>query len=159
MKEQVDLKGIPVTGEDTYQLDFSSFNKPGRYHIHISGIGNSWPFDVSKDTIGEAFYTHTRGLYHKRCGIAKESPYTNWHMGACHQHSFEGGHLPYDHDYKLVTHKNKSVNYRPFQMVQDWWSIESVGYRYLSDHGHMGHISDSKKCGMAIAEWWETLLT
>ena len=46
----------------------------------------------------------------------------------------------------------------PFQGVQGWWNAESVGFRYLSDHGHMGHISDSKRCGMAIAEWWQTLL-
>ena len=60
---------------------------------------------------------------------------------------------------RIAVFAGKKDTVIPFQRVQDWWSIESVGYRYLSDHGHMGHISDSKKCGMAIAEWWKTLLT
>jgi len=60
---------------------------------------------------------------------------------------------------RIAVFAGKKDTVIPFHGVQDWWNTESVGFRHLSDHGHMGHISDSKGCGMAIAAWWEKLLT
>ena len=59
-------------------------------------------------------HTHTRGLYHKRCGIAKESPYTHWHCGPCHMHSYQGGHISDDQEYKNITDNGEKTNYKPF---------------------------------------------
>ncbi len=76
--------GTPFTGEETAELDFSGFSTPGRYYLRVAGIGRSEEFPVDGRSIAEAFYLHARGLYHKRCGIAKEKPYTNWTVPICH---------------------------------------------------------------------------
>ena len=93
---EVENKALEMAGEDVYDMDFSSFTKPGRYAVYVPGIGRSWEFQLGQDALGEAFFTHTRGLYHKRCGIAKEKPYTNWTHGACHTKSYVGGFPPND---------------------------------------------------------------
>ena len=73
-----------LTGEDVYEMDFTSFTQEGDFYISIPGVGRSWPFHHGKDAYGEAYYTTLRGLYHQRCGIALETPYTNWPRIKCH---------------------------------------------------------------------------
>ena len=92
----VDAKAVEMAGEDVYDMDFSSFTDPGSYAVYVPGIGRSWEFRLGQDALGEAFFTHTRGLYHKRCGIAKEEPYTKWVHGACHAKSYVGAFPPND---------------------------------------------------------------
>jgi len=50
------------------------------------------------DAVGEAFYTHARGLYHNRCGTELEEPYTPWTRGDIHQ-TYRGGFPPDESDY------------------------------------------------------------
>lgn len=89
-----DENNLKFTGEQVAELDFSEFNLPGEYYLQIPGIGRSRNFRISPDVIGEAFYLHSRGLYHKRCGIAKEAPYTFWNCGTCHKITFQGNFPP-----------------------------------------------------------------
>ena len=90
---------IPLNGEQVCELDFSDFEKPGKYYICVPGIGRSWDFEVSDNAIGRAFYMHIRGLYHQRSGIAKKPPYTNWVMGPDHMESWVSRFSPEDADY------------------------------------------------------------
>ena len=76
---------IPFTGEEVAELDYSQFNTPGRYYFYVENIGRSMDFEIGSQTLSEAFYIHARGLYHKRCGIAKAQPFTAWTSPACHQ--------------------------------------------------------------------------
>jgi len=76
--------GPLLNGEDVYELDFTDMTATGEFFIQIPGVGRSWPFMHSPDAYGEAFYTATRGLYHQRCGIASEAPYSNWPRIRCH---------------------------------------------------------------------------
>jgi hypothetical protein len=100
---------VPLNGEDVYEMDFSKFKTPGKYHIMIPGIGRSWNFEIGNNAVGMAFYTHTRGLYHQRSGIKKGPPYTNWVMGADHMESWVGGFSPNSGDYD--TDENKGYGY------------------------------------------------
>ena len=76
------------------ELDVSEVTRPGRYCLEVDGIGRSETFRIGDDTMAEAFYVHARGLYHQRCGIAKEKPYTNWTMPVCHQSCVRGTFPP-----------------------------------------------------------------
>lgn len=87
-------KGSPFTGEEVLELDFSKFTATGRYHLAVEGLGRSDAFRIGNDTMAEAFYIHMRGLYHQRCGIAKERPYTHWVMPTCHRQSIRGTFPP-----------------------------------------------------------------
>ncbi len=91
--------GTPFTGEDVYEINFSNFNKEGEYYIHIPSVGRSYTFTIGENAIGEAFYTHAKGLYHKRCGIAKERPYTEWHSGKCHMLTYRSNFPPNNRHY------------------------------------------------------------
>jgi hypothetical protein len=73
-----------LTGEDVYEMDFTDFTLEGDFFLSIPGVGRSWPFRHARDAYGEAFYTAARGLYHQRCGMAYEAPYTPWKRIKCH---------------------------------------------------------------------------
>ncbi len=75
----------PVSGENIYELDFSTLKDPGVYFISVKGVGRSWPFSIDKNAYAEAFYTQVRGFYHQRCGIEIMQPYSPWHRIKCHQ--------------------------------------------------------------------------
>lgn len=73
-----------ITGENVYEMDFSAFKGTGTFFIRVPGVGRSWPFYQGPDAYGEAFYTSVRGMFHQRCGIALQAPYTNWPRIKCH---------------------------------------------------------------------------
>ena len=81
---------IPFTGEEVLELDYSNFNTSGKYYFYVENIGRSIDFVIGSGALSEAFYIHARGLFHKRCGIAKEKPYTNWVSPSCHQTVIRG---------------------------------------------------------------------
>ena len=72
------------SGEHVYHLDLSSVPAGGPYFVSVSGMGRSYPFGIGDDYSRQIAYTHTRGLYHQRCGIALTRPYTEYTRGICH---------------------------------------------------------------------------
>jgi endoglucanase len=75
-------------GGDYYSLDFSEAgitDSLSEYHIHIPGIGRSHSFGIGNAYPYHIYYTMMKGWYHQRCGIALESPYTQWTRDICHQ--------------------------------------------------------------------------
>ena len=72
------------TGADVWVADFSNFNRPGEYRLFVERIGCSYPFRLDDDVYREAYYTTIRALYHQRCGVALEAPYTQWTRPRCH---------------------------------------------------------------------------
>lgn len=92
---------VKLSGETVYELDFSSFSTPGRYYIRVAGLGRSWSFEVGQNAMGEAFYTHARGLFHQRCGMDLTKDYTPWARGDNHLVTYKGGFPPdYPTDYQ-----------------------------------------------------------
>ena len=87
-------EGTPFTGEETYELDFSSVTNAGTYFVRIPGVGRSATFRIAPSAAEDAFRVHMLGLYQKRCGIAKEEPYTHWTAGACHTEVVRGTFPP-----------------------------------------------------------------
>ncbi len=116
---------IPFTGEEVLELDYSSFNTPGKYYFYVDGIGRSMDFTVGSGTLNEAFYIHARGLYHKRCGIAKKQPFTAWETPECHQKVYQGDFPENIDDYRLkkgipgygFTDRSGYVKIRHFDLI------------------------------------------
>ncbi len=118
---------IPFTGEEVLELDFSNFNTPGRYYLFVKSIGRSMDFVIGPEAVNEAFYIHARGLYHKRCGIARTQPFTAWETPACHQKVFKGRFPENADDYRMkkgkVSHgfTDRKCNYiavRHFDLIK-----------------------------------------
>lgn len=117
--------GASFTGEDVYELNFSNFNNEGEYYFQVPTVGRSYTFTIGDDAIGESFYTHAKGLFHKRCGIAKESPYTEWHAGKCHTLTYKANFPPNDRhyaanperDYGFFDEEGQSVAAHHFKLI------------------------------------------
>ena len=58
-----------LAGEDIVRLDFSEVRHPGRYVVHVPGLGISDTFVISDAALDYAAYTTARGLYYQRCGF------------------------------------------------------------------------------------------
>ena len=94
VRDGVTKEGVPFTGEETYEMDFSSVTNEGSYFVRIPDVGRSATFRIAACAAEEAFRVHMGGLYQKRCGIAKEEPYTHWTAGACHTNVVRGTFAP-----------------------------------------------------------------
>ncbi|UGQ47407.1 glycoside hydrolase family 9 protein [Massilia endophytica] len=73
-----------VSGEHVYRLGLNSVPVGGPYYVKVPGCGRSYAFGVGDAYVREAAYVATRGLYHQRCGIALEQPYTDFTRAICH---------------------------------------------------------------------------
>ncbi len=127
-QDPVTAKGTPFSGEEVLELDFSDFKVPGRYFLVVEGIGRSEKFRIGDDTMAEAFYIHARGLFHQRCGIAKEEPYTHWTLKKCHPFCYRGnfppnnGHYGKGDDtrpYGFRDGKGNSITVNHFRLIKE----------------------------------------
>jgi endoglucanase len=74
----------PESGARVYGLDFSAVAVPGRYRLHVPGVGWSVPFVIGSDAHAPVRRALLRALYHQRCGTAIGPPYTEHAHAACH---------------------------------------------------------------------------
>ncbi|MBR2906182.1 MAG: glycoside hydrolase family 9 protein, partial [Lentisphaeria bacterium] len=121
-------ENIPFTGEEVLELDYSSFNLPGKYYFYVEGIGRSMDFLIASETLSEAFYIHARGLYHKRCGIAKKQPFTAWESPVCHSKVIRGRFPGNDAHYRkgkgeknfgFFDIKENRIDVKTFDLIKD----------------------------------------
>lgn len=102
--------GSNLTGEDVYELDFSPFTGEGTFCIEVPGLGRSWPFKVTKDGYGDAFYTLMKGFYTQRCGTELKKPFTAWERPACHMVTKEGKFIPETEDWYSLKYRKGQPN-------------------------------------------------
>ena len=134
--------GASFTGEEVWEADFSEFREVGEYVLSVDGLGQSLPFAVSNGAIGESFYTHAKGLYHKRCGIGKSRPFTAWVSGKCHTTVFKSGFPPNNRHYKISQAKG------------DCGFFDSDGKRVDVDHFKLIALNASPKVPVYVAGGW-----
>lgn len=72
------------TGEYIYRIDLSDLPAGGPYTISVDGFGCSFPFGVGSEYMNQISFINMRGMFHQRCGIALEEPYTEFTRGICH---------------------------------------------------------------------------
>lgn len=64
---------------DVHVLDFSDFQEPGIYRVHVPGVGVSGPVKIGEDgTWSAVFRTSLRGLLHHRSGLELGPPFTTY---------------------------------------------------------------------------------
>jgi len=102
--------GSNLTGEDVYELDFSAFQDEGTFCIQIPGLGRSWPFAVTKDGYGAAFYNMMKGLYLQRCGAELKPPFTAWERPACHVQTRQGQFIPETNNWYTPNYRRGAEN-------------------------------------------------
>ena len=136
------LGKIPFTGEEVLELDYSSFNTPGKYYFYVDSIGRSMDFVIGSEALSEAFYIHARGLYHKRCGIAKKQPFTAWESPACHRTVYAGT-FPENNDHYRIgknveegfVRKFKRLAVKHFDLIKRNTLPDSRRKRYTAPGG------------------------
>ena len=79
--------GMPWTGEEVWEMDFSSVTNTGSYYLSVAGIGRSDAFRIAPDAARDALRVHLQGMRHLRCGVA------------CHQRVRRGVFPPDDREY------------------------------------------------------------
>lgn len=66
------------------EADFTPLKIPGEYRLSVPGLGMSYPFYIGDAVAGAFARTYALGIYHQRCGMANELPFTRFTHGACH---------------------------------------------------------------------------
>jgi len=57
-----------LTGSPVWTVDFSDFERPGRYRLVVDGVGASAEFAIAKDHWREPFRASVEGFYYMRIG-------------------------------------------------------------------------------------------
>ncbi|MEW6160339.1 MAG: glycoside hydrolase family 9 protein, partial [Verrucomicrobiota bacterium] len=74
----------PQPYQKVYEADFTAFTTPGEYRVVVPGLGGSFAFLIDDGTPAAFARTYALGLYHQRCGLKNESPFTRHAHDACH---------------------------------------------------------------------------
>jgi hypothetical protein len=99
----------PTPYQNVYQADFSPFATSGIYRLQIPGLGVSYPFAIDDGIAADFARTYALGLYHQRCGMANELPFTRFTHAACHLAPAEA-----------PTMSNQAVNEELAEMTSDF---------------------------------------
>ncbi|MEX0777676.1 MAG: glycoside hydrolase family 9 protein [Phycisphaeraceae bacterium] len=76
--------GDDQVGQTVYDLNFSTFEKPGTYRIRVTGVGLSPSFEIGPQAMTPLYLNYMRGHYHQRCGMEIDAAYSRHHRPACH---------------------------------------------------------------------------
>jgi Glycosyl hydrolase family 9/Cellulase N-terminal ig-like domain len=78
-------RGFPFPSyQRVWEADFTRFKQPGEYRVAVPGLGASFPFRIDDGVAGVFARTYALGIYHQRCGMANELPFTRFTHGPCH---------------------------------------------------------------------------
>ncbi|MGN6555848.1 MAG: glycoside hydrolase family 9 protein [Verrucomicrobiota bacterium] len=78
-------RGFPFeTYRRAFAADFTELRRAGEYQLSVEGLGTSYPFSIGDDVAGVFARTYALGIYHQRCGMANELPFTRFTHDACH---------------------------------------------------------------------------
>lgn len=86
------LTGIPAlrnidtnnTGEQVYEMNFSSITTPGTYKLYIPKVGTSYPFRIGNDVYNEVLGNAFKGAYHQRASTSLSPNFTRFTHGPAH---------------------------------------------------------------------------
>lgn len=67
-KSAKEYRGWNMTGSDVWNIDFSTFSKPGRYKLVVEDVGCSQEFEIGSDAYFEPYKYSVRGYYYMRIG-------------------------------------------------------------------------------------------
>ena len=107
---------VPWTGEQPWELDFSSVTALGRYYLDVDGIGRSETFALGPSALDDAFAVHLAGMKRQRCGET------------CHRYALRGNFAPDDfhyakgdgkRQYGFFNTRGESVTVNHFRLIQD----------------------------------------
>ena len=73
-----DAYGKNYTGANVSILDFSSFQRPGFYHLKIPGTGCSPSFVIRNNIWNRPLHSALRAFYHQRADITLGPPFTSF---------------------------------------------------------------------------------
>ena len=88
MNDVANRDGTPWTGEEVWEMDFSSVTNEGSYCLSVRDVGRSDTFRIAEDAADPAYRVHLGGLRHLRCGAT------------CHKTVRRGVFPPDDGEYK-----------------------------------------------------------
>jgi hypothetical protein len=78
-------KGFPFPCyQQVWEADFSAFRTPGRYRVQVPGVGVSFPFVIDEGVAAAFARTYALGIYHQRCGMSNQLPFTRFSHAECH---------------------------------------------------------------------------
>lgn len=63
------------SGNQLYRADFSEFSRPGRYQLHVSGVGRSQPFEIGQKIYEPIAIDAFKTFYHHRNSDDVVAPY------------------------------------------------------------------------------------
>jgi hypothetical protein len=74
----------PLPYQQVLEADFTSLRATGRYRLVVPGLGASLPFRIDEGLALGIARTYALGIYHQRCGVENELPFTRFVHAACH---------------------------------------------------------------------------
>ncbi len=74
----------PTPYQQVWEADFSSFRTPGEYRLFVPGLGTSFPFLIDEGVAASFARTFALGIFHQRCGMKEDFPFTRHVHEACH---------------------------------------------------------------------------
>lgn len=86
------LGDADFSGENVYEMDIAALG-PGKYRIHVPGLGCSESFTVGHKGLRDLYYHTMRAFFHQRCGQEFKNPWTWAKKPACHTEVWKSGHL------------------------------------------------------------------
>lgn len=97
-----EAKEWPHSKEVVKQADFSAFDKPGKYVLHVPGIGNGYAFEIGEDVHLEPARASLKAFYFQRASAELPEEYAGkW--------AREAGHP----DAEVKVHNSAASNTRP----------------------------------------------
>jgi Glycosyl hydrolase family 9/Cellulase N-terminal ig-like domain len=118
--------------QNVLEADFTSFKQPGEYVLAVPGVGASFPFFIDDGVAGVFARTYALGIYHQRCGMANELPFTRFTHGPCHVAPAEVPTLKFDLVNHVLNEESKNAKENPRHTAPQLKNVAASLYPFVS---------------------------
>jgi hypothetical protein len=118
--------------QQVLEADFSEFKEPGEYRIQIPGIGASFPFFIDDGIPADFARAYALGLYHQRCGMANELPFTRFVHGACHTRPAEVPTMSFQTVNEVLKNESSDFSSNPRHTARQLSNVNASLYPFVN---------------------------
>ena len=110
----------PAPYQQVWEARFSEFDAPGEYRLVVPGLGSSFPFLIDEGVAAAFARTYALGVFHQRCGMHEDFPFTRHVHDACHTASVEVPDMTFSAVNRVLANMTAdSANYQSAPPLKD----------------------------------------
>jgi fibronectin type 3 domain-containing protein len=122
----------PLPYQKVYEADFTALQSEGEFVLQAPGLGASFPFLIDRGSAAAFARAYALGLYHQRCGMKNELPFSRFEHDVCHAAPAEIPDMTFDAVNRELAGMSSDYNLNPLHTAPQLKDVNASLYPFVN---------------------------